>query len=96
MVTPAEKHNRSQRLLQLSEEKTQAFYARHIGKTMPVLLERSKPGAPMHGFTSNYIRVEVPHNDALDNKVVPIRLGNFNEDKTALLGEILDEMADNL
>ena len=86
VVSPAEKHVRSQRLLELSEEKTRAFYARHIGQAMPVLLERSKPGTPMHGFTPNYIRVEVPHDDALDNQVVTVRLGDFNEDGTALSG----------
>ena len=86
VVSPEEKHCRSQRLLELSEQKTHAFYARHIGRTMPVLLERSKPGVPMHGFTPNYIRVEVPHDDALDNQVVNLRLGDFNEDGTALLG----------
>lgn len=88
IVPPEEKHRRSQRLLELSDEKTHAFYARHIGQTLPVLLERSKAGAPMHGFTANYIRVEVPHDDRLDNQVIPITLGNFNEDGTALLGQI--------
>ena len=89
VVLPHEKHKRSQRLLELSEEKWQAFYARHKGQTMPVLLERPKPGMPMHGFTPNYIRVEVPHDDALDNQVVNVRLGDFNADSSALQGEIL-------
>ena len=57
---------------------------------MPDLFERSKPGTPMHGFTPNYIRVEVPHDDALDNRVVPARMGEFNEDGTALLGLLGD------
>ena len=86
VVSPEEKHRRSQRLLELSDQKTHAFYARHIGQTLPVLLERSKAGAPMHGFTPNYIRVEVPHNDALDNLVIPFTLGEFNDDHTALQG----------
>ena len=59
VVSPEEKHQRSQRLLTLSDQKTQAFYARHIGQVMPVLMEKSKTGVPMHGFTENYIRVEV-------------------------------------
>ena len=89
-VSQEEKHQRSQRLLALSDQKTQAFYQNHIGKTMSVLLEKSKAGKPlMHGFTENYIRVEVPHSPALDNCVVLIRLENFNEDKTALTGTIL-------
>lgn len=89
VVPPQEKHRRSQCLLQMSDEKVHAFYARHIGQVMPVLLERSKSGVPMHGFTANYIRVEVPHDDALDNRVVPIRLGDFTEDATALQGVIV-------
>ena len=87
VVSPEEKHRRSQRLLDLSDEKTRAFYARHIGRQLPVLLERSKAGVPMHGFTPNYIRVEVPHNDALDNELVTLTLGEFNEDGTALMGQ---------
>ncbi|MBQ8673216.1 MAG: tRNA (N(6)-L-threonylcarbamoyladenosine(37)-C(2))-methylthiotransferase MtaB [Bacteroides sp.] len=85
VVSPEEKHRRSQLLLELSDEKTRAFYARHIGKEMPVLMERSKPGTPMHGFTPNYIRVEMPHDDALDNRVVTVKLGAFNEEGTALM-----------
>ena len=91
VVTPADKHRRSQCLLELSDEKTHAFYARHIGRTMPVLLERPKPGMPMHGFTPNYIRVEVPHDDALDNQVVQVRLGDFNAEGTALEGTLLTD-----
>lgn len=89
IVSPQEKHERSQRLLQLSEEKLQSFYQRHQGQELPVLLERSKPGAPMHGFTPNYIRVEVPRNEALDNQLVTYRLGAWNDDRTALVGEPL-------
>ena len=89
IVSPQEKHERSQRLLQLSEEKLQSFYQCHRGEQLPVLLERSKPGAPMHGFTPNYIRVEVPRNEALDNQLVTYRLGAWNDDRTALIGEPL-------
>ena len=89
VVPPQEKHRRSQRLLELSDGKLHAFYVLHVGQTMPVLLERPKPGMPMHGFTPNYIRVEVPHDDALDNRVVNVRLGDFNAEGTALQGEIL-------
>ena len=90
VVSPEEKHQRSQRLLALSDEKTQAFYARHIGHTLPVLMEKSKAGAPMHGFTANYIRVEVEGDNVLDNHLVQVRLGEFTDDKTALKGIILE------
>lgn len=89
VVAPEEKHKRSQRLLTLSDEKTQAFYVRHIGQTMPVLMEKTKAGMPMHGFTGNYIRVEVENDPSLDNKMVDVLLGELNEDGTALKGTIL-------
>lgn len=89
-VVPAEeKHQRSQRLLALSDEKTKAFYARHIGQEAKVLMEKSKAGMPMHGFTENYIRVELEHDDSLDNHLVQVRMGGFNEDGTALKGELV-------
>ncbi|WP_263662021.1 tRNA (N(6)-L-threonylcarbamoyladenosine(37)-C(2))-methylthiotransferase MtaB [Bacteroides nordii] len=89
VVAPEEKHKRSQRLLTLSDEKTQAFYVRHIGQTMPVLMEKTKAGMPMHGFTANYIRVEVENDPSLDNKMVDVLLGELNGDGTALKGTIL-------
>lgn len=89
VVSADEKHRRSQQLLALSEEKTRAFYARHIGKEAVVLMEKSKAGVPMHGFTDNYIRIELPHDDSLDNQLVRVRLGEFNEEGTALKGTIL-------
>lgn len=89
VVSPEEKHRRSQLLLSLSDEKTRAFYASHIGRETVVLMEKSKSGTPMHGFTDNYVRVELPYDLSLDNQLVRVRLGEFNEDGTALLGTIL-------
>lgn len=89
VVSPEEKHRRSQLLLALSDEKTRAFYASHIGQEAVVLMEKSKPGTPMHGFTDNYIRVELPYDISLDNQLVRVRMGDFNEDSTALMGTIL-------
>ncbi|MBQ8770541.1 MAG: tRNA (N(6)-L-threonylcarbamoyladenosine(37)-C(2))-methylthiotransferase MtaB [Bacteroides sp.] len=89
VVSPEEKHRRSQLLLALSDEKTRAFYASHIGQEAVVLMEKSKPGTPMHGFTDNYVRVELPYDISLDNQLVRIRMGDFNEDGTALMGTIL-------
>lgn len=89
VVSPEEKHKRSQRLLALSDEKTKNFYRQFIGKEAKVLMEKSKAGVPMHGFTDNYIRIETEHNDELDNCLVTVRLGDFNEDGTALKASLL-------
>ena len=88
-VTPQEKHRRSERLLALSDAKQQAFYQRHIGKEAMVLLEKPKAGHTLHGFTDNYIRVEVSNPRAQDNALVRVRLGGFNEEGTALVGEMI-------
>ena len=90
VVSDQEKKSRSKRLLELSDQKTQAFYARHIGQEAEVLFEKSVRGRMMHGFTKNYIRVELPKADGnqLDNQLVSVRLGDFNRDKSALKAEL--------
>lgn len=89
VVSPDEKHERSQRLLAISDEKTKAFYRKHIGREMKVLMEHSKEGVPMHGFTDNYIRVELNRDNELDNRIITVRLEGFNEDETSLVGTIV-------
>ena len=93
-VRPEEKKERSQKILDLSESITHAFYNRYIGKVRPVLLEHSKSKRTMHGFTDNYIRVEInlpegTSSDMLDNTIVSVRLAEWTEDGTALKGEIV-------
>lgn len=46
-------------------------------------MEKSKAGTPMHGFTANYIRVEVENDESLDNQMINVRLGEYNEEMTA-------------
>ena len=87
VVADAEKRQRSQRLLALSDQKTQDFYRRHIGQQAEVLFEKAPRGKAMHGFTRNYIRVELAPQEAredYDNQLVEVTLGDFNHDKTAL------------
>lgn len=87
-VPPEEKHRRSQVLLELSERKLAAFYEAHIGETARVLVEHTQHGEWMHGFTENYIKVELPYDERLSNEVRSVRLGGWNEDRSALKGEI--------
>lgn len=93
-VSPAEKHRRSQLLIALSEEKRLAFYERFIAKEAVVLFEKPRQGMPMGGFTSNYIRVEtVPKSDYV-NRLVRVRLGGFNDDRSALVADEIIGFAD--
>lgn len=93
-VSPAEKHRRSQLLIALSEEKRLAFYEKYCGKEAVVLFEKPRSGMPMGGFTANYIRVETAADSALVNRLVRVRLGGFNEDKSALTVEEIIEVID--
>lgn len=87
VVAEKDKKLRSKRLLELSDAKTQAFYAAHIGQEAEVLFERATRGRAMHGFTRNYIRVELPPTMAkpeYDNQLMNVCMGDFNHDKSAL------------
>ena len=87
VVSPQTKHERSQRLLALSEEKRIAFYRQFMGTERPVLWEHSKTGAPLQGFTDNYIRVEAAADlQVEDNRISRAKLGDFlNEGEGAPL-----------
>ena len=90
-VDPREKHRRTRIMLELSERKLQEFSQRFIGSTRPVLLERSKPGKPMSGFTDNYLKVEVAANKALDNTVVNVTLNEIINNGEEVKGELTNE-----
>ena len=88
-VSPQKKHERSQQILSLSDEKLRTHYNIYKGQTRPVLLEHNRKGGPVHGFTDNYIRVEVsPLRGELEGSIVQIRLGEWNEKGDALIGRL--------
>lgn len=92
VVDDREKKHRAHKLLKLSDEKTRAFYAAHIGQEADVLFEKAARGKAMHGFTDNYIRVELSPNQAkeeYDNQILRVRLGEFNFDQSSLKAELL-------
>lgn len=92
VVDDREKKHRAHKLLKLSDEKTRAFYAAHIGQEADVLFEKAARGKAMHGFTDNYIRVELSPDQAkeeYDNQILRVRLGEFNFDQSSLKAELL-------
>ena len=92
VVDDREKKHRAHKLLKLSDEKTRAFYAEHIGQEADVLFEKAARGKAMHGFTANYIRVELSPDQAkeeYDNQILRVRLGGFSFDQSSLKAELL-------
>ena len=92
VVSDKDKKWRSKRLLDLSDQKTEAFYRKYIGQEAEVLFEKAPRGKAMHGFTRNYLRVELSAqkaNAALDNQIVKVTLGDMTADKQALRCDII-------
>ena len=88
VVPEKDKKLRVKRLLELSDQKTNAFYERHIGQEAEVLFEKATRGRAMHGFTKNYIRVELAAKDAnpdFDNQLIKVKLGELTRDKESLM-----------
>ena len=73
-VTQEEKHRRVNEMLRISERKMHDFASSFLGSVRPVLLEHTRPGQPMSGFTDNYLKVSIDTHPADDNRIVPVRL----------------------
>ena len=92
VVDEREKKRRAHQLLTLSDEKTHSFYDQHIGQEAEVLFEKAPRGKAMHGFTTNYIRVELPAASAreeYDNQLMRVKLGQPTFDHSSLRAELL-------
>lgn len=76
VVPMPERHERTARLVELSEKKLVDFYATQAGKQRKVLWEQPPFGKPMHGFTENYVRVEHPYVEEWINECKEVVLGD--------------------
>ena len=74
IVPKAERQRRSKILHEISEEKTQTFYANQAGRELVVLWESKKEGDQMAGFTENYVKVHRPYDKEKVNTFEVIRL----------------------
>ncbi len=94
IVDEQEKKRRSNVLLELSEQKTLAFYTQHLGEERLVLLEKGK-GNSFSGFTDNYIKIQLKPADnkcnksnpatCVDNTIVKVKLMEINAKKDAVV-----------
>ena len=87
-VAEKEKKQRSRLLHELSEQKRLEFYRSQSGKKRSVLFEHGKKNGKMYGFSDNYIRVEAPYRKDWENSTQTLCLGDFNEDKSALIAKL--------
>ena len=68
------KHERTERLLELSHAKKLAFYSQCEGQTRPVLVESKAVDDQLFGFTDNYIRVSLPNDPATINTIQKVTI----------------------
>lgn len=74
VVSPEEKHQRVNELIQLSNLKLKQFYHQFEGQKRPVLFEDHKIKNHICGFTDNYIKVQKPYDGTLANQIVQTQL----------------------
>lgn len=74
VVSQHDKHLRARTMLDISDRKLKGFTDSFIGTVRPVLVEHRAKGDTMGGFTDNYLRVSLPADASLDNRIVPVRL----------------------
>lgn len=89
VVDQHEKHVRTRKMMALSDRKLSAFIDNALGTVRPVLFEHTNDDGVMRGFTDNYLRVEVPADEALVNTVVPVRLVKPKGEDDIIIGELL-------
>jgi threonylcarbamoyladenosine tRNA methylthiotransferase MtaB len=77
VVPVDERKQRTQRLISLSDRKTEYFYCQHLGAVREVLFEEQKDKKTISGFTDNYIRVETAYQSELENRIVLVKLENI-------------------
>ena len=82
IVDPREKSLRAHRMLRLSDEMLARFTARFVGTERKVLFEQPRKGYPMHGFTDNYLKVEVPCDASRVNTIGTVLLGEPDDEMT--------------
>jgi len=88
-----ERHKRSEMLRNLGLKKKMAFYRQMVGKEFDVLWESEVKDGKMFGFTRNYVKVGVPYNPSLVNKIVPVKV--VGVENLVAIGEIIVEELQN-
>ena len=83
-VAPNLRQERASVLRSLSEKKRRQFYQGQLGRKAVALFEQDIEDGMMHGFTENYVRIAVPHDPSLINRLVPVVLESIGSRGTVL------------
>tara|TARA_B110000908_G_C10244497_1_gene448027 strand:+ start:109 stop:1425 length:1317 start_codon:yes stop_codon:yes gene_type:complete len=81
------RRERSKMLRSLSIKKKRVFYEKFVGTTRKVLFESADEEGQITGFTDNYIKVQIPFQEGLENEIVPVHLKEISR-----LGNMIGEI----
>ncbi len=79
-VTSKQKQERADEVKSVCERKHHEFVEKNLGSVRSVLFESAKKGGMMFGYTDNYIRVAVPYDKELINRIRPAKLSKVIDD----------------
>ena len=74
------RRERSKILHLLSDRKKRHFYEQNKGQIRTALIESEQDEGWMYGFTDNYVKVRIPFDLSLANKLVEVKLTKVNSD----------------
>lgn len=87
VVSQQAKHERVKEMMDISAAKLAEFAAEYKGAVRKVLVEHSSKNGFMWGFTDNYLKVKLPADSRLANKIVDVRIGGYSDEEVE--GEII-------
>ncbi len=73
-----ERRRRNNILRILSQKKKHLFYESSLNKTVNVLFESENANGIIKGFSSEYIRVAMPYNESLVNRITPVEISGID------------------
>ena len=74
------RRERSKILHLLSDRKKRHFYEQNRGQIRTALIESEQDEGWMYGFTDNYVKIRIPFDLSLANKLVEVKLTKVNSD----------------
>ncbi|OFX50009.1 MAG: tRNA (N(6)-L-threonylcarbamoyladenosine(37)-C(2))-methylthiotransferase MtaB [Bacteroidetes bacterium GWA2_30_7] len=83
-VPQSERYRRCNEIISMGEKKKKSFIQKSLGNELNVLYEANNSKNKLHGYTSNYIRVETQYNKDVINKVVKVKLLEILENGNVL------------
>jgi threonylcarbamoyladenosine tRNA methylthiotransferase MtaB len=88
-VIPIEvRKERNKRLRRLSSLKQNEFYRSQLGGTYDVLFESDNKKGMMHGFTPNYVKVEIPYDPSYVNKLKSCTLKEIGPEGSVVVNQL--------